>query len=77
MQRRFVLAVLLEVLLSGLTPVAMAATWYVNGVNGCDNNNCLSSTTACKTIRHAISYASSGDSIKVAAAITPRILRLA
>jgi len=37
-------------------------------VSGSDNNNCLSSTTACKTIGHAISHASSGDSIKVAAA---------
>ncbi len=68
MQRKFVLAALLEVLLSGLTPFAMATTWYVNGVNGSDNNNCLSSTIACKTIGHAILHASSGDSIKVAAA---------
>jgi hypothetical protein len=52
-----------------LAPLAMAGTtWYVNGVNGSDNNNCLSSTTACKTIGHAISHASSGDSIRVAAA---------
>jgi hypothetical protein len=56
------------VLFLALAPFAMATTWYVNGVNGSDNNNCLSSTTACKTIGHAISHASSGDSIKVAAA---------
>jgi hypothetical protein len=40
----------------------------VNGVSGSDGNNCLSSTAACKTIGHAISLASSGDSIRVAAA---------
>jgi hypothetical protein len=50
-------------------PTALATTtWYVNGVSGNDANNCLSSSTACKAIGHAISLASSGDSIKVAAA---------
>src|ERR1700730_8152507 len=50
-------------------PSALASsTWYVNGVNGNDNNNCLSSTTACKTIGQAVSRASAGDTIKVAAA---------
>src|ERR1700680_712233 len=43
-------------------------TWYVDGVNGSDNNNCKSRQHACKTIGHAISLASSGDSIMVAAA---------
>jgi hypothetical protein len=47
---------------------ALASTWYVNGVSGSDANNCLSATTACKTIEHAISGAASGDSIRVAAA---------
>jgi hypothetical protein len=56
------------ILFLALAPFAMATTWYVNGVNGSDNNNCLSSATACKTIGHAISHASSGDAIKVAAA---------
>ena len=37
-------------------------------VNGNDSNDCLSVQTACKTIGHAISLASSGDSIIVAAA---------
>ena len=41
---------------------------YVNGVNGNDSNDCLSVQTACQTIGHAISLASSGDSIMVAAA---------
>ena len=52
-----------------LTSTALASsTWYVDGVNGSDNNNCKSPETACKTIGHAISLASSGDSIMVAAA---------
>jgi hypothetical protein len=49
--------------------MALAGTrWYVNGVNGNDANNCKSAETACKTIGHAISLASSGDTIMVAAA---------
>ena len=48
--------------------VAAAATWYVNGVTGSNSNSCLSPTTACKTIGHAISLSVSGDSIRVAAA---------
>jgi hypothetical protein len=52
-----------------LVPNALASsTWYVDGVNGGDNNNCKTPQTACKTIGHAISLASSGDSIMVAAA---------
>jgi hypothetical protein len=52
-----------------LTETALASTtWYVNGVGGSDSNNCTSSTTACKTIGHAISLAMSGDSIMVATA---------
>jgi hypothetical protein len=52
-----------------ITPATLAATWYVNGKHGSDNNNCKSRQHACKTIRHAISLASSGDSIRVAPAI--------
>jgi hypothetical protein len=51
----------------GLTAHA-SSRWYVDGVNGSDSNNCKSPQTACKTIGHAISLASSRDSIKVAAA---------
>jgi predicted outer membrane repeat protein len=47
---------------------ALAATWYVNGVTGHDGNNCKTKSTACATIRHAISLASSGDTIQIAAA---------
>ena len=48
---------------------ALASTsWYVNGISGSDSNHCLSATTACKTIGHAITLAASGDSIMVAAA---------
>ena len=60
---------LLALVVLALTSNAMASTtWYVNGVTGKDTNNCKSPTTACKTIKHAISLASSGDSIMVAAA---------
>jgi hypothetical protein len=52
-----------------LAPIAQASTtWYVDGVHGNNSNNCMSSLTACKTIGHAISLASSGDSIMVAGA---------
>jgi len=52
-----------------LAPAALASnTWYVDGVNGNDTNNCLSPQTACKTIGHVISLASSGDTIMVAPA---------
>jgi hypothetical protein len=52
-----------------LTSTALASsTWYVDGVNGSNNNNCKTPRTACKTIGHAISLASSGDSVKVAGA---------
>jgi hypothetical protein len=62
-------SLLLTALFVALVPTALAAaTWYVNGVNGSDNNSCLAPQTACKTIGHAISLASSGDSIMVAAA---------
>jgi hypothetical protein len=56
-------------LLLAAAPAALASTtWYVDGANGNDNNNCKSPPHACKTIRHAISLASSGDSVMVAAA---------
>jgi hypothetical protein len=50
-------------------PAALASSkWYVDGVNGSNNNDCKSSQTACKTIRRAIVLSSRGDSISVAAA---------
>ncbi len=64
----FMSFVLLALFLA-LTPAASASkTWYVDGVNGNDNNDCLSSPTACQTISHAISLASSRDTITVAPA---------
>src|SRR6266567_1903937 len=52
--------------LLALSPAALAGnTRYVNGVS--DSNNCMTPTTACKTIGHAISLAVSGDLINVAA----------
>ena len=56
-------------LLLVLVPAARASnTWYVDGVNGNDSNNCETAETACKAIGHAVSLAGSGDSIIVAAA---------
>jgi hypothetical protein len=53
-----------------LAPAASASTtWYVDGVNGNDSNDCLSSQTACQTIGHTISLCSKGDSIMVAPAV--------
>ena len=46
----------------------LANNWYVEGVNGNDANHCQAPQAACKTIGHAISLASSGDSIMVAPA---------
>ena len=62
------MGLLLTALFMAVAPVAVAATtWYVNGVNGNDSNNCKSPTAACGTISHAISFASSGDTVMVAA----------
>ncbi len=62
-------SLLLLALFLALAPTASAgSTWFVDGVHGSDNNNCKTPQTACKTIKHAISLASSGDSIMVAAA---------
>jgi hypothetical protein len=58
------------VLLITLAQAAHASNvWIVNGMNGNDSNNCRSPQTACKTIGHAISLATSSDSIIVAPAI--------
>jgi hypothetical protein len=68
MKRKAISSLLLTALCL-LGSVAWASTtWYVNGVTGTDSNNCKSLSTACKTIGHAISLASSGDSIMIGAA---------
>ncbi len=60
---------LLLALLLSLAPSALASnTWYVDGMHGNNNNDCMSSQHACRTIGHAISMSSPGDSIMVAAA---------
>jgi hypothetical protein len=47
-------------------PTAVASSkWYVDGVNGNDNNDCQSRVHACKTISNAISLTLPGDSIFV------------
>src|SRR5262249_41702018 len=58
-------------------PRALASnTWFVDGVNGNDNNDCKSPQTSCKTIAHAISLASSGDSVRVAPATYTEHLKI-
>ena len=65
-------------MLIALASSAFAANiWYVEGVHGSDNNDCKSPQSACKTIGHAISLASSGDSIMVAAATYKENLTIA
>ena len=69
MRHKLVFNSLLLALSLASAPTARAiTTWYVDGAHGSDSNNCLSPTTACKTIGHAISLAASGDSIRVASA---------
>jgi hypothetical protein len=69
MKDKLLTSFLFAAVFMALASTALASTtWYVNGVSGSDSNNCMSSLTACKTIGHAISIASSGDSIMVAAA---------
>src|SRR5713101_3060417 len=70
MRDKLLTCFLLIGLFFSLAPTAMASTtWYVNGMSGSNGSNCTSPTTPCKTIRHAISLAASGDTIRVAAAI--------
>ena len=70
MKRGQFISLPLLVLFLTLTSTTLASTtWYVNGMNGSDINNCMYAETACTTIGHAISLASSGDSIMVAAAV--------
>jgi hypothetical protein len=68
---------LLLVLFVAPAPVALASNiWYVNGLTGNNSYNCMSAQTACKTIGHAISLPSSGDTIKVAAATYSELLTI-
>ena len=70
MKDKLLTSVLFAAVFLALGSTALATTtWYVNGVSGSDRNACLSSTTACKTVSHAVSLAPSGDTIRVAAAI--------
>lgn len=48
---------------------ARGTTYYVDGVHGSDKNDCRSSDSACKTIRHAVALSETGDTIKIAAAM--------
>jgi hypothetical protein len=53
-----------------LAPAALASsTWYVDGVNGNDSNDCKSRISSCATIGHAIGLAASGDSVMIAPSV--------
>ena len=70
-------SLLLLALFLAVVPTALASSkWYVDGVNGSDNNDCKSPQSACKTIGHAISLASPGDSIMIAAAAYTENLKI-
>ncbi|MBV8071149.1 MAG: hypothetical protein JO270_14670 [Acidobacteriaceae bacterium] len=78
MKSSFFFSLPVMALFLAVAPSALADTMlYVNGVNGNDDKTCLSPETACKTIGHAISLASSGDSIIVAPAIYTENLTIA
>jgi hypothetical protein len=79
MKRKLMLPSLLALaLFLGAARSAMASTtWYVNGVKGNNSYNCKSPASACKTIGHAISHSSSGDSIIVAPATYKENLSIA
>jgi predicted outer membrane repeat protein len=51
-----------------LSSPAFASTWYVNGINGDDGNDCKTKNSACASIARVISLAASGDTIEIAAA---------
>ncbi len=60
---------LFVILFLTLAPAALASSnWYVDGMNGNDNNDCKSRQHACQTISNAISLTLPGDSIFVASA---------
>ena len=59
-----------------LSSPAFANSWYVNGANGDDGNDCRTKATACASIGHAISLAASGDTIQIAAAAYPENLSI-
>ncbi len=77
MKHKLLASLLFPAVFLALASTAVASTWYVNGVSGSDNNNCLSSTTACQTLFHAVSLAASGDTIRLAAAIYYEHLNIA
>ncbi|MBA3946619.1 MAG: right-handed parallel beta-helix repeat-containing protein [Herpetosiphonaceae bacterium] len=65
---RLVLVVVLAGGLGGAAGVHAASSWYVSPT-GNDANDCLSAAAPCKTIGAAITKASSGDTINIAAGI--------
>jgi hypothetical protein len=59
---------ILALALAGAVPAFAGNTWYVDGVKGNDSNSCQSTLMACRTIGHAISLSSAGDTVVAAPA---------
>jgi hypothetical protein len=57
----------------GIAATAASITWYVSST-GSDSNDCLTPSSACRTIGAAISKAASGDAIDVASGTYPEHL---
>jgi hypothetical protein len=68
MKYKLMLSTLLVLFLAIVPNAHASSIWYVDGVDGNDANDCKSFQHACKTIGHAITLASSGDSLLVASA---------
>jgi hypothetical protein len=56
---------------SRIAASAGGVMFYVDGVNGNNNNDCRSPQRACKTIQRAVNISGRGDTINVSAAVYP------
>lgn len=64
------------ILLALASSAGASNRWFVDGIKGSDSNSCAARKYACRTIGHAISLASAGDSVVVAAATYPENLTI-
>jgi hypothetical protein len=64
-----ILVFIVLLLVAGPPIVQADGPWYVDGANGSDGNNCLSWSTACKTISQAITNSVNGDTIYAATGV--------
>ncbi len=76
MKYKLMLSTLVVLFLTMVPNAFASSSWYVDGVHGNDTNDCRSTQHACKTIGHAITLASSSDSVFVASATYPEIVTI-